>query len=97
MNIDGEFLLVGGFVVLLISLGLMFVTGYRMLTVINKDRSQQDRIPIWHLFVRLYSNDIINTYRKSHKGGPLNKLFGLIWILFGVGFLMVIGSHYATH
>jgi len=92
-----NFLLLGGFMVLLISLGLMFVTAYRMLNVINKDRSPQDRIPAWHLFIRFYSNDIINTYRKSHRGELLNKLFGLIWILFGVGFLMVIGSHYATH
>ena len=92
-----NFLLLGGFMVLFISLSLMFVTGYKMLNVINNDRPQQDKIPAWHLFVRFYSNDIINTYRKSHKGEPLNKLFGLIWILFGVGFLMIIGSHYATH
>jgi hypothetical protein len=90
-------LVLGGFVVLLISLGLMFVSGYRMLDVINKDRTSQEKIPRWHLFVRLYSNDLINTYRNSHRGEPLNKLFGLAWILFGIGFLMIICSHYATY
>jgi hypothetical protein len=91
------FLLFGGFMVLFISLVFMFFTGYRMLNVINRDRSPQDRIPTWHLFVRFYSNDIVNTYRKSHRSEPLNKFFGFVWILFGVGFCMVIGSFYATH
>jgi hypothetical protein len=92
-----NFLLLGGFSALVTSLGLMFIVGYRMLQVINKDRSPSDRIPAWHLFVRLYSNDIINAYRKSHRGTTLNKLFGLNWIVLAVGFLMVIGSRYATN
>lgn len=91
-----NFLFLGGFVILVISVSLLFVTGYRMLNVINENRFAEDRIPTWHLFVRFHSNDIVNTYRKSHKGGPLNKVFGLSWILFGAGFLMVIGSHYAA-
>jgi hypothetical protein len=92
-----NFLLFGGFAILLVGLILGFVTVYKMLNVINKDRSPQDRFSEWQIFVGIYSADITQTYRKSHKGEPLNKLYGSVWILLGFGFLMVIGSYFAGH
>jgi hypothetical protein len=92
-----NFLLLGGFIILSISLSIGYIMAYMMRAALNKDQSSQNRIPQLHLFNGLYLNDIISTYRKTHKHEPLNKLYVFFWILFGAGFLMVIGSHYATH
>jgi hypothetical protein len=85
-------LTVGGLAALFISLAMIWLAVILMIRAVNP--GPNGKIPWYASLPRMLPDDLFDRYKAAEGNGPSYRFYQLGWIVFGIGFLSVMGSKF---
>jgi hypothetical protein len=87
-------LTVGGLAALFISLAMIWLAVVLMIRDVNRNSGPDGKIPWYASLPRMQPNNLFDRYKAVESNGPSYRLYQLGWIVFGIGFVSVMGSKF---
>jgi hypothetical protein len=87
-----ELITLVGFAALFLSLVMIWFAVIFMIRAVNRNPGFQGRIPWYMSLPRMLPDDLFDRYKAAQGKGLPYRLYQLGWIVFGVGFISVMGS-----